>query len=270
MTQVLRTRAIVFIFSLVVMATVTANSAAAQQDPVPPTPASLDAARPSVEGGSFGMGLQSSWIPATAFTGRAANVAALAFNEFHYYSNPGSATPQRYYASLELPNGAKATNVVCQIYDASGTNDVTIGWEKTNASLILGGVPTVVATRTGSFAGAVGYAFAQFDIVNDTDRLVQYFIGASSFRYYLYADIASDTRLRGCYVIWGRTVSPAPATARFADVPVGNPYHPFIEALVAAGVTGGCTVSNYCPNLPITRAEMAVFLAVLLGLHWPG
>jgi hypothetical protein len=65
-------------------------------------------------------------------------------------------------------------------------------------------------------------------------------------------------------------VSPAPGTATFPnDVPTSHPYFRFIEALAAAGITGGCGPGSYCPNSPITRGEMAVFLAAALGLHWP-
>jgi len=42
------------------------------------------------------------------------------------------------------------------------------------------------------------------------------------------------------------------------------------EALYAAGITGGCGNFNYCPDAPLTRGQMAVFLAKALGLHWPG
>ena len=63
-------------------------------------------------------------------------------------------------------------------------------------------------------------------------------------------------------------VSPDPATATFTDVPVGHPLHRFVEALVAAGITGGCGGGNYCPDAPVTRGQMAVFLAGALGLHW--
>ncbi len=53
----------------------------------------------------------------------------------------------------------------------------------------------------------------------------------------------------------------------FADVPDTYWAFPWIERLYAAGLTGGCTTSplNYCPTLPVTRAEMAVFLE--RGLH---
>jgi len=64
-------------------------------------------------------------------------------------------------------------------------------------------------------------------------------------------------------------VSPPPATATFNDVPVGNPYFQFVEALAASGVTAGCGGGNFCPDAPVTRAQMATFLARALGLYWP-
>jgi S-layer homology domain len=69
---------------------------------------------------------------------------------------------------------------------------------------------------------------------------------------------------------WRRSVSPAPGTATFADVQPGDFGFQFIEALAASGITGGCGGGNYCPNNNVTRAQMAVFLAKALGLHWPG
>ena len=64
-------------------------------------------------------------------------------------------------------------------------------------------------------------------------------------------------------------VSPPPATATFNDVPVGNPYFQFVEALAASGVTAGCGGGNFCPDAPVTRAQMATFLSRALGLYWP-
>ena len=65
-------------------------------------------------------------------------------------------------------------------------------------------------------------------------------------------------------------VSPAPATATFNDVPVGAFAFQHIEALAASGITAGCGSNNFCPNEYLTRAQMAVFLAKALGLHWDG
>ena len=81
--------------------------------------------------------------------------------------------------------------------------------------------------------------------------------------------ISSRSYLTRVRITYRLQVSPAPAFASFSDVPVGHPLHQFVEALVAAGITGGCGGGNYCPDAAITRGQMAVFLAVALGLHWP-
>jgi ELWxxDGT repeat protein len=67
-----------------------------------------------------------------------------------------------------------------------------------------------------------------------------------------------------------RGENPPPATGtRFADVPAGYWAARFIEQLAADGVTGGCGGGNYCPDQPITRGEMAVFLATAFHLPLP-
>jgi len=48
----------------------------------------------------------------------------------------------------------------------------------------------------------------------------------------------------------------------FLDVPPGNGFRPFIGTLARNQVTGGCGGGNYCPDSPVTRAQMAVFLLV--------
>jgi hypothetical protein len=45
----------------------------------------------------------------------------------------------------------------------------------------------------------------------------------------------------------------------------GTPFEGDINALAAAGVTKGCTDSNYCPDGVVTRAQMASFLVRALG-----
>src|SRR3954462_8583481 len=60
-------------------------------------------------------------------------------------------------------------------------------------------------------------------------------------------------------------VSPAPGSATFNDVPPSHPFFQYIEALSASGITGGCGGGNYCPDAPLTRGQMAVFLSKALG-----
>lgn len=52
---------------------------------------------------------------------------------------------------------------------------------------------------------------------------------------------------------------------RFADVPPGFWALTFIETLAESGITAGCGNGNFCPDSPVTRAQMAVFLE--RGIH---
>lgn len=79
-----------------------------------------------------------------------------------------------------------------------------------------------------------------------------------------------DTRLGNFRIKTFLQVSPAPAVATFSDVPTGHLFFQHIEALAASEITAGCGGGNYCPDAPVTRGQMAVFLAKALGLHWPG
>ena len=78
------------------------------------------------------------------------------------------------------------------------------------------------------------------------------------------------TRFQAVRLAYRLQVSPPPATATFPnDVPTTHPFFRFVEALAAAGITGGCAGGSYCPDSPVTRGQMAVFLATALGLHFP-
>ena len=79
-----------------------------------------------------------------------------------------------------------------------------------------------------------------------------------------------DATLQAVRVFYNLQVSPAPATASFGDVSVFHPFFRFIEALRASGITTGCsdTPPLYCPDDPVTRGQMAVFLSKALGLHF--
>lgn len=75
--------------------------------------------------------------------------------------------------------------------------------------------------------------------------------------------------LGGVRITWRRSVSPPPGAATFGDVPASDGAYAFVEALAASGISAGCGNGNYCPDSPLTRRQMAVFLAKALGLHWP-
>jgi hypothetical protein len=83
-------------------------------------------------------------------------------------------------------------------------------------------------------------------------------------------------------------VSPEPDTASFADVPVASSYHRWVEAAASAGIMQSCDAERagvrsaaaaqpatdppsgrFCPDAPVTRAQLALYLGRALGLHWP-
>jgi hypothetical protein len=65
----------------------------------------------------------------------------------------------------------------------------------------------------------------------------------------------------------GRSYTPQAATGtRFSDVPAGDMFAPWIEALADSGITSGCGGGKYCPDAAVTRAQMAVFLVRAFGL----
>ncbi len=64
----------------------------------------------------------------------------------------------------------------------------------------------------------------------------------------------------------GSAYTPPTATGTmFADVPATHWAAAWIEQLANEGITGGCGNGNYCPSIPVTRDQMAVFL--LRGEH---
>ncbi|HEY7863866.1 MAG TPA: S-layer homology domain-containing protein, partial [Thermoanaerobaculia bacterium] len=68
----------------------------------------------------------------------------------------------------------------------------------------------------------------------------------------------------------GPTYTPPPCTvATFSDVPCASPFSAWIYELVARGIAAGCGGGQYCPGNPVTRAEMAVFVATTFALPLP-
>lgn len=59
--------------------------------------------------------------------------------------------------------------------------------------------------------------------------------------------------------------SPAAFTQTFNDVPENYWAFDFIEEIAQRAISTGCGGGNYCPEAPVTRAQMAVFLVRVLG-----
>ena len=64
---------------------------------------------------------------------------------------------------------------------------------------------------------------------------------------------------------------PACTVPPFNDVPTSSPFCPWIAELSRRGVVAGCGSGNYCPDAPVSRDQMAVFVLRTLepGLNPP-
>jgi hypothetical protein len=81
----------------------------------------------------------------------------------------------------------------------------------------------------------------------------------------IYCPSASVTRAQMAVFLLksmhGPAYIPADATGEvFNDVPADHMFVKWIEQLYAEGITGGCGGENYCPDTPVSRDQMAVFL----------
>jgi RHS repeat-associated protein len=64
---------------------------------------------------------------------------------------------------------------------------------------------------------------------------------------------------------------PIACDGRFADVPTTHSFCGFIERMADDGITGGCSNDPliFCPDAPVSRAQMAVFIETALGVGTP-
>jgi len=165
------------------------------------------------------------------------------------------------FAPLHLPGGSRIKYLEVDFCDTADPQDILLHL----LACIDAGSACASVANVNSFANP-GCSSISTSAVNSL-------VDNQQFTTMLFADFQSVNDpalvLTGVVVGYQLQVSPSPAVATFNDVPTGHPFFQFIEALAAAGITGGCGGGNYCPDTPITRGQMAVFLAKALGLHWP-
>jgi hypothetical protein len=166
----------------------------------------------------------------------------------------------RLFASPRLPGGALLTYIEYDYCDNNGSGRFVFNVYICDFGGHCDGIPYQSHTSTaGEGCVAIGFNPPPFTVNNYTTRiLVEAAWGVSD-----------DTlQLAGVIVGYTLQVSPAPSVPTFNDVPVSDAAFQFIEALAASGITAGCGGGSYCPDSPLTRRQMAVFLAKALGLNW--
>jgi len=190
-------------------------------------------------------------------------------------SIPESRTVEYYRAPVALPDGAGIERLCLWANDGQEVYDLRVALIA--VKLAYGGESPDwkeigLAAETNSDVGYRKYC-QEFSETVRGRRDVDEDGGLDPVTYYvqLYMPTSGNDQIGfgGVQITWRRQVSAAPAAPSFADVPESHPFYPFIEALAAAGITGGCGSGNFCPNAPLKRGQMAAFLAKALGLHWP-
>jgi S-layer homology domain len=214
---------------------------------------------------SYGLGDQVLVVGAAAF--RPVLGTTTGYYEFDGYTfGEGD-----YVAPLTLPDGAEVFMVCLNADDPDALSDVTAtieavglaepGQDPGTAMVVGSNVATNFDTGFGSVCSTpFSYTFHTNGQLDGS--------GVENLAHRVAVSIVGNAGLGAVRVFWRRQVSPPPPTPTFGDVPAFDGAYAYIEALVASGITAGCGGGNYCPDAPLTRRQMAVFLAKALGLHW--
>jgi hypothetical protein len=190
------------------------------------------------------------------------------FGIFRTHGAAGGQNHSQFAAGLDaVPSGAQITGMVLEACDTSATHETMVRLVTLPSGGTWSSSPEL-QTGLGQVPGCAVFGSATNLVASNiiVDKLANTYLVNVVLR-------ASDntTQFRSVRVFYRLRVSPAPATATFTDVPTTHIFFQWIEALAASGITGGCTSvpGGFCPNDPVTRAQMAVFLATALGLHFP-
>ncbi len=240
-------------------------------------PRRMGAAAPAVAD-AFGPGIQELNIGAAAFHHlNNSSGFEIDWSADGYLSYTDESLLGVFVAPLQLPSGAKILSICSYFYDTAPDGKVSLYLDVVKLAYgslttpgvlpVLGPVENDIDTGySGTCSGGAPYTFRNFaDVDGDgfEDGIVH------RLRVDMTETGEGRLALGGVRVIWYREVSPPPSSPSFADVPTDHPFFQWIEALRESNITAGCSEENFCPNAPLTRGQMAVFLAKALGLHWP-
>ena len=231
------------------------------------------AGRSEAEAQSYGTGDQSAIIGAAAFVGQTPGLEGALYPDGYLYQPDFLST---FSAPVSLPDGAAITQIC--LYSTNFKQGSTLEMQLEAVKLGGGGEPVGVvsipgASVTASYAngydfvcsGPLAYTVHEFADV-DGDQEGERIAHRLSVAFTPYDGTLGLGAVR---IVWHRQISAPPGSATFPDVPAGHPFFQYVEALYAAGITGGCGNGNFGVNDPITRGQMAVFISKALGLHWP-
>ena len=174
------------------------------------------------------------------------------------------------WAPVSLPTGA-VLDFIDYCYFRESAGDTCARLKAYSGPTLLGAPPAEETVGQTCSSGVEGYGYAIEELTGTIDNSV-WFSGGAQYAVLVTSDslfAPFPSVFKGVTIWWHREVRPASGTATFNDVPTNHPQFQFIEALADSGITVGCGGGNFCPDSPLTRGQMAVFLSKALGLYWP-
>jgi hypothetical protein len=168
-------------------------------------------------------------------------------------------------APLLLPAGAVVTRIELEGCDSSASGMISVLLD-VHASPMQNAL-NVAGPSTGPPASTPGCGFFSVEPAAPSVPQIDNAFNAYDVQVLMSGGTVT-TQFRAVRLFYRLQVSFAPGVATFGDVPFTHPFFQYIEALVASGITAGCGGGNYCPDAPLTRGQMAVFLSKALGLHF--
>jgi S-layer family protein len=236
----------------------------------------------SIAEGQFGTAANQSIIPIQRLVGIDTNQVFVGAATGYYSATSGS--DAQLWAPLEMPPGTLVQSICVEAFDidaAEGLTVLLVGGETGSSGNLtpFSGALAGATTGVGPVPGFVSLCLAPLGVFSfpllvrnagnldgvGTDTIVQYylFVGLPA------TAVAAAVRVGPAVVTWTRFIAPPPAEATFLDVEPGDDYYRVIEAAAAAGIMTACDGGpNFCPQAPVTRQQLAMFLARALGLHW--
>ena len=189
-------------------------------------------------------------------------------------ANPSSANPPG-NASITLSGFHFLPGATATVGGLPATNVAVIDYNQltlTTPNLPAGSLNDITVTNTDTSAGTLPNGWiVNFLDVPESQQFNQFVnilvrneitVGVGGGNY----GVAQDTLRQQMAVFLlkakhGICYTPPPCTVPiFGDVPCSSGFAPWINELVAEGITGGCGAGIYCPTSPVLRQQMAVLL----------
>jgi IPT/TIG domain/S-layer homology domain len=219
-----------------------------------------------------GIGLEPGDTVSATATDAAGNTSEFS-QRFVFSANPGSGTPAggdlttltgfNFLSGAAVTiGGLPATNVAVNSYNSIDATTPALSPGTVNPITVTNTDGSESTLNNGWVADFLDVPFGQqfYDFVTTLVRN-QITVGVGGGNY----GVLDDTKRQQMAVFllkgkFGLCYVPPDCTGVFDDVPCPSGFANWIEALAAEGITGGCGTGVFCPQNPVRRDQMAVFL----------